>query len=329
LNELSERAWETNASGERRTGGISTDPEAFTVEASKPVELLPVQDFVSCLPPSDTSSEIFELQIVQRNSTFGKVVHLEFDCKTVAMRERWVEAVVEGMNAAFREAGLQNQAALAYQSPSPIVPQGPRGRCLLVKQVLLEWADWFKFPVKSLLKCTIPDVHKANMRHWYPIAFVMSMVWLAFFAFLVIEVCEIIHEDFGISTEVLGFTVAAVGTSFPNVISCIAVSKQGRTAMAIANSLGANIQNVFLALALPWTIQCLMNGSFQPPVEDLFYPVMWMFFTLGLMVIIVVSASCKMPAWSGIVFLVTYVVYLIVQLGAEVVGCASWPFEAC
>merc|ERR1711965_321046 len=89
----------------------------------------------------------------------------------------------------------------------------------------------------------------------------MSMVWLAIFAFGVIEICDQLHKHFGISTQILGFTVAAVGTSFPNVISCIAVSKQGRTGMAIANALGASIQNVFLALALPWTIRSATQGG--------------------------------------------------------------------
>merc|ERR1719329_706557 len=135
----------------------------------------------------------------------------------------------------------------------------------------------------------------------------MSMIWLAVFAFGVVSMCDEIHETYGISYAILGFSLAAIGTSFPNVISCIAVSKQGRTGMAIANSLGANIQNVFLALALPWAVQCVLyGGSFKPPVADLFVSIVWMFATLALMVIIVVLAGCKMPKWSGVAFLVTY-----------------------
>merc|ERR1719326_25109 len=96
-----------------------------------------------------------------------------------------------------------------------------------------------------------------------PLSFIMSMCWLALFSFCVVQVCDILSAEFNISVTILGFTVAAIGTSFPNVISCIAVSKQGRTSMAIANALGANIQNVFLALAVPWTVQCLMRGAFH------------------------------------------------------------------
>lgn len=39
-----------------------------------------------------------------------------------------------------------------------------------------------------------------------------------------------IHADFGIPNNVLGFTVAAAGTSFPNVFSGICVARQGKAA---------------------------------------------------------------------------------------------------
>ena len=45
----------------------------------------------------------------------------------------------------------------------------------------------------------------------------MSMAWLALFSFCVVEVCDIIAYEFDISVTILGFTVAAIGTSFPNV----------------------------------------------------------------------------------------------------------------
>ena len=37
-----------------------------------------------------------------------------------------------------------------------------------------------------------------------------------------------IHRDFAIPTNVLGFTVAAAGTSFPNVFSGMCVARQGK-----------------------------------------------------------------------------------------------------
>merc|ERR1711976_792531 len=116
-------------------------------------------------------------------------------------------------------------------------------------------------------------------------------------AYLVVALCDGIHADFGIPTGLLGFTIAAAGTSFPNVFSGMVVSRQGKTTMAIANALGANVQNVFLALAVPWTIQsCFINrGAFPMPVSGLEAQIAMIFITLAPVVIIFVCCSCTMP----------------------------------
>merc|ERR1712054_723737 len=126
-----------------------------------------------------------------------------------------------------------------------------------------------------------------------------------------------------------GQAIAAAGTSFPNVFSGMVVSRQGRTTMAIANALGANVQNVFLALAVPWSIQsCLINhGPFPMPVSGLEAQIAAIYITLMPVVLIFVCCSYTLPRWSGYVFLVTYVLYLIVALGEQSSGCMTWPFK--
>merc|ERR1712007_213693 len=141
----------------------------------------------------------------------------------------------------------------------------------------------FQQPVKLMAELTIPDMDNPALQRWYPVAFVMSMAWLAVFAYLVVAACDGIHNDFGISNSILGFTVAAAGTSFPNVFSGMVVSRQGKTTMAVANALGANVQNVFLALALPWMIQScfIVHGAFPMPVSNLEAQIAAIFVTLA------------------------------------------------
>merc|ERR1712113_912298 len=109
----------------------------------------------------------------------------------------------------------------------------------------------------------------------------------------------------GISNSILGFTIAAAGTSFPNVFSGMVVSRQGKTTMAIANALGANVQNVFLALAVPWTFQSVFinHGPFPMPVPNLDVQIIAIFLTLAPVVLIFLCCSCTLPRWSGYVFL--------------------------
>jgi len=254
------------------------------------------------------------------------VVTLAFDAKSVQMRDRWIMAIKLGMHHLMRTreqddyAGLSSAGLSSVESCLTVGPSAPPAKPLWIEVV-----DWFRFPVSFMLRVTIPNVKEDKWRKWMFLSFMMSMAWLALFSFCVVEVCDILAYEFNISVTILGFTVAAIGTSFPNVISCIAVSRQGKTGMAIANALGANIQNVFVALALPWFFRALGHGSFSVSNGDLTASIVAMVVTLAMLVLVVLIAGCKMPKWAGVVFLVMYVIYLVMQFGEEF-GCATWPF---
>ena len=48
-----------------------------------------------------------------------------------------------------------------------------------------------------------------------------------------------------------------ISISFTMTFRCDSLRQKCQAGMAVANALGANVQNVFLALAIPWTIQAL------------------------------------------------------------------------
>jgi Ca2+/Na+ antiporter len=280
-----------------------------------PFETIPLKDVLYCNPvPGDPT--MFTLHIHQNDPSvlqLGRLITVEFYCKNEHVHDEWVKALTEDLK--------NRRYHLGQSADHPPEPD----KC---SDVLWDWVKWFQFPVKSLAKNSIPDMDKPELQHWYPVAFTMSMVWLAIFAYLVVSACTGIHEDFGIPTGLLGFTIAAAGTSFPNVFAGMVVSRQGKTTMAIANALGANVQNVFLALAVPWTIKtCLINhGDFPMPVQGLLAQTLAIYITLVPVVLIFVCSGMVLPRWSGRVFLITYLFYLVIALGEQSTGCTEWPF---
>mmetsp|Transcript_43517 Transcript_43517/g.87723 ORF Transcript_43517/g.87723 Transcript_43517/m.87723 type:complete len:711 (-) Transcript_43517:390-2522(-) len=272
-----------------------------------PWEAIPLEDVLYCEPAADEAH--FALHVHQHNSDLGSLITLEFGAKDPAVTSAWMGSIC----AALKEQRRGNVEAPEAQSCTAL---------------LMEWAEWLQFPVRFFLKLTIPDMDNPKLQHLYPVSFVMSMFWLAIFAFSVVAACDGIHEDFGISVTVLGFTVAAAGTSFPNVFSGMVVAKQGKTSMAIANALGANVQNVFLALAVPWAIQTwvIKGGPFPMVVSDLLPAVLECMITLMPVVLVYVVCNSSMPKWSGGLFLLTYVVYLVFALGQQITNCVTWPF---
>merc|ERR1712139_1805 len=271
---------------------------------------------------------MFTLHVHQEDRLgFGRLITLEFLAEAPAVHDAWIMTLREHLQA--RPLRLPRHTFNGRLSIPPSADQPPPPESCT--SLLAECAEWFQFPVKFLVKITIPDMDKPELQQWYPVAFVMSMSWLAVFAYLVVTACAGLHSNFGIPTGLLGFTIAAAGTSFPNVFSGMVVSRQGKTTMAIANALGANVQNVFLALAVPWTIQsCLIShGPFPMPVTGLETQIAAIYITLMPVVLISLCCSCTLPRWAGCVFLATYCIYLVIALGEQSTGCMTWPFIMC
>jgi Ca2+/Na+ antiporter len=55
------------------------------------------------------------------------------------------------------------------------------------------------------------------------------------------------------------------------------MAKAGRADMAVANALGSNVQNVFLALAIPWIAKTWSSGEpFEVAANGIMVGVAWM-----------------------------------------------------
>merc|ERR1712137_1372566 len=229
---------------------------------------------------------------------YGRLLTVEFHAENAKVQAEWVKEL-------FARLKLRPRRQAADHAPSKTL-----------SMVVLDVTAWFQQPVKLLAELTIPDMDNPALQRWYPVAFVTSMAWLAVFAYLVVGACEGIHQDFGISNSILGFTVAAAGTSFPNVFSGMVVSRQGKTTMAVANALGANVQNVFLALAIPWMMRsCLIvHGPFPMKLSGLNVQIAEIYITLLPLVLVYMCCGSMLPKWSGALFLVVYVVYVVVAI---------------
>merc|ERR1712190_101507 len=126
-----------------------------------------------------------------------------------------------------------------------------------------------------------------------------AMFWLAFFSWLMVAVMGLISANIAcLSPMLLGVTLGAIGTSLPNAMGSIIMSKQGKSAASIGNAFGSNVQNVFLAMAGPWIIylSCTTDiGEDGLPVTTVYMPppvkgqsvtegINWMIATLVLVV---------------------------------------------
>eukprot|EP00930_Biecheleria_cincta_P058988 TRINITY_DN44761_c0_g1_i1.p1 TRINITY_DN44761_c0_g1~~TRINITY_DN44761_c0_g1_i1.p1 ORF type:complete len:604 (-),score=97.73 TRINITY_DN44761_c0_g1_i1:163-1974(-) len=186
-----------------------------------------------------------------------------------------------------------------------------------------------EFLIDACLRITLykVDIKDINLENRWPLCFLGAMGWLAFFSWCMLECANQIHANIPwIPTSFLGITVCAVGTSFPNAVASIILSQQNKPAAAIANALGSNVQNVFLAMAMPWAIFAANYGFKDIPqdVAGIQEGVMWMVGTLLLVVIFVLipPGFCALSTTYGWILNFVYVIYLVITMG-ETFGW--WP----
>lgn len=170
------------------------------------------------------------------------------------------------------------------------------------------------------------DVKDISKEGRWALCFAGSMIWLALLAYLMLEFTNQVQYNIPVlPSSFLGLTVCAIGTSFPNAVASVLMAQQNKPAAAVANALGSNVQNVFLAMALPWVAYGLQTGA-QPINQDVAgiqEGVYWMMGTLALVVLMaVVPPACALQWSFGPILVAVYVVYLI-QASGETFGW--WP----
>ncbi len=107
----------------------------------------------------------------------------------------------------------------------------------------------------------------------------------------------------GIPSSVIGFTVIAIGTSVPELVTGVTAARKGVPDLSLGNIIGANVLNLFLVVGL--------SSAIAPLNLDLFsqrygFPWMAVFF---LMVIATVLKYGVVRRTAGIVLLTLYALY--------------------
>ncbi|XP_022118341.1 sodium/potassium/calcium exchanger 3 [Pieris rapae] len=132
----------------------------------------------------------------------------------------------------------------------------PTGRSKLTK------ATWIiTWPIHLVFLFTIPDCEKPKFKNWFPLTFLMCIVWIGSLSYIVAWMITIIGDTLMIPDSVMGITFLAAGTSVPEAVSSVIVAKQGHGSMGISNSIGSNTFDILLCLGLPWLIKASLTPA--------------------------------------------------------------------
>lgn len=79
---------------------------------------------------------------------------------------------------------------------------------------------------------------------------VCGMIAIVFGGNLVVDSASEIAESWGLSQNLIGLTIVAMGTSLPELVTSMVAAKKKEVDMALGNVIGSNIFNVLLILGL-------------------------------------------------------------------------------
>lgn len=115
-----------------------------------------------------------------------------------------------------------------------------------------------------------------------------------------------IARHFRISELIIGLTLAAVGTSLPELASCLAAIRQRQTDILTGNIIGSNLFNLLMVLGFCGLLKPFSLSS-QILTRDL--PVM---FSLSAVLVPILVVQHGLTRYHGLILLLSYIAYLFI-----------------
>ena len=138
--------------------------------------------------------------------------------------------------------------------------------CQEIFDILVMLYRIMAFPVKILMQITIPGSEPHDKCEClYPLAFILSMIWITGFALVLVVITYHWSELFEWKLSIMGIVYIGPIATLPNVVDCVKLSLQGYAAEIITNSYHIQISNIFLGITVPLIISSLpMINAIDP-----------------------------------------------------------------
>lgn len=149
-----------------------------------------------------------------------------------------------------------------------------------------------------------PDESAKTHPVWMCILFIVGgAAAIAIGGDLVVDSASVIAETFGLSQNLIGLTIVAMGTSLPELVTSLVAAKKKEVDMALGNVIGSNIFNVLMVLGVAAAISP-MAFNMENVIDIILLTAM------SLMVWGMAWSKQKIVRWEGAVMLLIYAGYM-------------------
>ncbi|ADH86987.1 calcium/sodium antiporter [Desulfurivibrio alkaliphilus] len=122
---------------------------------------------------------------------------------------------------------------------------------------------------------------------------------------LFIQGAVAVASYFGVAELVIGLTLAAIGTSLPELATCLVAVRHRQDALVVGNIIGSNLFNLLMVLGVTAS---LMPFALPPVLLARDLPVMLAF---SLLLLVMLYLRERLSRGLGVVLLATYLLYIV------------------
>lgn len=133
---------------------------------------------------------------------------------------------------------------------------------------------------------------------------VLGIAAIIFGSDVAVDSASLIAKQFGLSENMIGLTVIAVGTSLPELVTSMVAAKKGEVDMAIGNVIGSNIFNVLLVLGIASAISPI------PLLMESVYDLIFLN-VVSVIVLLFASTDKKIGRLEGVFMLLMYLADMV------------------
>lgn len=190
------------------------------------------------------------------------------------------------------------------------------GKSLPTWSAFVLWAIFITFMISNLIegkKGTLSDEAESYDKKEIPkniILFVVGTASIVFGAEFLVSSGKTIASSLGISETIIGFTVIALGTSLPELVTTLTAIRKKESSLSVGNIIGANIIDTTLILPL-----CAVINGEPLPVEKINlvfdFPVCIVACAVAIIPTIIQGRFKK---WQGFALLGIYSLYMILLI---------------
>jgi len=193
------------------------------------------------------------------------------------------------------------------------------GKSLPTWSAYILWAIFIVFMISNLIegkKSVQAEENASYEKKEIPLKvlwFVIGTASIVFGAEFLVSSGKTLASSFGISETIIGFTVIALGTSLPELVTTLTAIRKKQSSLSVGNIIGANIIDSTLILPL-----CAVIDGKPLPVEKINlvfdFPVC---IAACAVAVIPTIIQGRFKKWQGAALLAIYAIYMIMLIANE------------